>query len=294
MTKEIWQCWCQEAVAQIKYGPDRHAVQQELEDHLEDHYEDYLAAGLSESEAEVRALEAMGSAEEIAPQLAAIHKPFWGYLLSITQYLLIGMMFLMVTSLLTRMGQQEIYDPDKLYQEMFDYDPYVVGGSYGSLQYQGGPPIDAGKSILYLEPEEAVSSDGYIFCISRAAVWKHALTKTFHFQIKVTNPRIWADPSDAPRWFWAIDSEGNSYPSAYKTYWGEEDPSGQSGIDGGSEGDAQRGIRGARYRTGLTEYTYEMWIPEFESEGIQWIEFHYDRAGRDLVMRVDLTKGGTP
>ena len=74
--------WCQKATEKIRYSPDRRVVCQELMDHLEDHRDALMKQGLTREEAERKSLDAMGSAEEIAPQLGAIHKPWLGYLFS--------------------------------------------------------------------------------------------------------------------------------------------------------------------------------------------------------------------
>ena len=95
--------WCLEAVSQIKYTADRDEVYEELRAHLEDHRDALMEQGIPREEAEKRALEAMGSAKEIAPQLAAVHKPFWGYVYSImvrvTQVLAafsVGLLFVLI------------------------------------------------------------------------------------------------------------------------------------------------------------------------------------------------------
>lgn len=36
---------------------------------------------------------------------------------------------------------------------------------------------------------------------------------------------------------------------------------------------------------------YEMELTDFLSQDAQWIDLHYDRAGRDMVLRIDLTGG---
>ena len=79
--------WCSVATGRILYGPDREAVYTELRNHMEDHWESLVAQGVSEKDAMHMVLQAMGDPEEIAPQLGALHKPIWGYLLRISRIL---------------------------------------------------------------------------------------------------------------------------------------------------------------------------------------------------------------
>ena len=84
---------------------------------------------------------------------------------------------------------------------------------------------------------------------------------------------IWSEQADIGRWFWAEDSAGNYYYSFYEAY------------------DSEKHVRGNNYRTGLFTETYEMWLSGYEGEDLQWVDLHYDRSGRDLVLRIDLTGG---
>lgn len=79
--------WCVQATSRIRYGPDRKRVYGELRLHMEDRKDAFVAQGLTEEAAMNKTLEAMGSALEIAPQLGAIHSPFWGYFLRVCRVL---------------------------------------------------------------------------------------------------------------------------------------------------------------------------------------------------------------
>lgn len=60
---------------QIKYKPIREDISKELENHIIERKEFYLEYGVSEDEAEKKAIEQMGNAEEIGKSLNQIHKP---------------------------------------------------------------------------------------------------------------------------------------------------------------------------------------------------------------------------
>ena len=253
--------WCRQAVCQIQYRPDRQMVHRELKAHMEDRYEAYLERGLSEQEAEAKALEAMGSAQEIAPQLAAIHRPFWGYLLSASRYVLLVMACMMVVPLFHYIEQLDIRQPEYLYDFAGEYDPYI------DQEYNGG------KRLLYVEPDCEARTDGYTFRVTKAAVWERSGVDTLHFQMDVVDPGFWTEDGDVGRWFYAVDSRGRRYDSFYES--------------GGSE----CYVSGNSYRTGLFTRTYEMWLVGYENETVDWVELRYDRAGRDIVLHMALTGG---
>ena len=83
MEQTTFHDWCNQAVEGIRYRSDREEVYKELKAHLEDRYDAYRELGLTDSQATERTLKAMGDASAIAPQLAEIHRPFWGYAYSI-------------------------------------------------------------------------------------------------------------------------------------------------------------------------------------------------------------------
>lgn len=81
-----WRAWLDRATEQIFRHPDCGAVERELLDHLEDKTADLMRIfpGLTREEAEQRALEEMGAAEE----LARVHSPLVGELWQLTRFLI--------------------------------------------------------------------------------------------------------------------------------------------------------------------------------------------------------------
>ena len=71
--------WLLEAVGGIKYPPDRRRVEKELYSHIMTRNRDFLKEGCSEQEADKKACAVMGDPVEIRRELAALHRPFWGY-----------------------------------------------------------------------------------------------------------------------------------------------------------------------------------------------------------------------
>lgn len=74
--------WLDAATQPIKFGPDRRAARRELLDHIIDRAEAYQThfPELTAGEAERRAVLDMGDPEPVGRELAAIHKPWLGYL----------------------------------------------------------------------------------------------------------------------------------------------------------------------------------------------------------------------
>lgn len=263
--------WCESAVSGIRCRQDRKAVQAELRAHLEDRYFDGLDRGLTPEQAIHTAVDAMGSAEDIAPQLAAIHRPFWGYFLTATNWIIAGLACLCLISLTLSLFRMEFAANAHI-----PYDPYT------ETCYESDHSTR--RRVLYVEPECEDTSDGYTFSVPRAAMWHGVYLNEdgqtqedhyFYFEIRLTNPRPWAEFNRTPcDYFWAQDSLGNVYLS-----YAENSCSGEPSLTGNPN------------HTGLFTYTYDMWINNFCSVEAEWIDLHYDRNGRDITLRIDLTGG---
>ena len=75
-----WRDWCRAVTEQVRFKPDRAAIEQELLAHLEDGAADFERIGYTTAEAEKRALDAMGSAFLVGSALDQAHHPFLGWL----------------------------------------------------------------------------------------------------------------------------------------------------------------------------------------------------------------------
>ena len=73
--------YCTAVCDQVRFRPDRAAIQSELWGHLEDHAAALEGEGLSREEAKARAVEAMGDPVEVGKALDALHSPLAGWLL---------------------------------------------------------------------------------------------------------------------------------------------------------------------------------------------------------------------
>lgn len=265
--------WCKTAVDQIRYGPDRKAVYEELYAHLEDRYEAELEHRETPEEAVDAALKAMGSAAELAPQLAAIHRPFWGYVLTVTRWMLrFGILVLAFVMIIFAMG----HSPSEQHVSWFYQNP----GEELVNKWEDG----AGESrrVMDSDPDSRDTSDGFIFDVSRAVMtFSDHFTDDeedayyFYFQIDVYSFFHWSQLHELPiHDFWAVDSLGNVYCSFNDyVYTGE------------------KAVSGNLNREGPFSYTMDLWLVNFCSEEAEWIEIRYDREGRDITLRIDLTGG---
>ena len=270
-----FQAWVGRAVSRIILPDDRSAVSRELMDHLEDSYEAGLGQGLSPAEAEARAIQAMGDAEAVALQPGQIHRPCWGLFRQHTRRVLVVLLCLLPLFLCGRVLVGYFFHGGYKEPVYYRYDPYQ-----DTRVYDGAGTVE--RTMLF-QPDAKASSDGYTFTLTDAALW-HAsyIDHTgqrqeedyFHFRVRCTNPLPWANFDDTLRWFWAVDDLGNYYYAAYEL----------------GAADAP-GIEVSVFHTGPLTYLYDMRLTDFVSQEAQWIELHYDRAGRDLTLRIDLTGG---
>lgn len=252
MHKLKFERWCRAATAQIRFVPDRMPVIRELLGHMEDHYQDLLAGGTDPKEAVDETITAMGPPEAIAPQLAALHKPFWGYTERIIRWILIALLGISLSSFGFFVLKNSFFDPPEYFPDTY-------------ARYSEDSEV-----TLYLEPGDFAISDGYIISLSKV-VWEDS----FRFQIKAFSLFPWAEHSDIGRWFEVTDSLGNTYRRAYESGWPGEPA-----------------VMGSHLRTGPNTSVNNMWLTNFCSQDAQWIAFRYERSGRTITFRIDLTGGG--
>lgn len=185
----LFETWCQEATELIRYRPDREMVTEELMAHMEDAYDTQIRAGLSPEDATQKVLSSMGSADEIAPQLAQIHTPILGYLYS---FLKVAAILAAVFAIYLWVGVFGSWLHSLISSRNFDSLPANVS----SLDYYCHPNVDAW-------------CDGYHFQITEAGY--NQRESTLHLEMEILYlPWMQADTTAH---FWAVDSLGNEYAS---------------------------------------------------------------------------------
>lgn len=266
--------WCEIATCRIGFPPDRKKVSKELMDHLEDHRDILLEQGLDEDEATEKALKAMGDAKEIAPQLGAIHRPFWGYLLRYSRIAMIVLLFLCLLTVGKYVKNLKLQEaPD-----LWDFELY-------SAESYGG---DTGRMLLHLsQPELTFSCDGHHFTITDACVMSQDSTyygpnfTQLHIRMKqssilpcqVQDEFFTGSFATAASNFIARDSLGNEYPSFFARV--KEDAN---------------CLISCTVSSGIFTFTHELWINQFPQEA-EWVDICYERDGRSYCLRIYLDGG---
>ena len=267
-----FKCWCSDAVSGIIFPPDRQQISEELYRHMEDHYDALIQQGIGKEEALRLTVEAMGDARVIAPQLAAIHRPFWGYFLRATRIMLVLLLIVTIIPLGIFLRKADYREPSAWGFDIFDPGVHAQNGH--TLLYHG-------------KPDCSVTSGGYRFTVTDAVVWTYRYTDgngsnlsrdILCLRMSETNFLPWAEHTGVGQWFRAEDSRGIIYEST-----NTHDPASGTPC-----------LCAASSRTGPFTDTYLLWINDFELADTQWIKIRYDRDGRDLVWSIDLSGGGMP
>ena len=250
MDKDLFSRWCDTATEQIKYRPDRLAVRRELLAHLEDSKEILLSQGLSNAEAEQQATQRMGSAQELAPQLAALHKPWLGFILSFIRLAAICVIALAVF--------------------LWSCSGISLAHSLTSSKQFEALPANYGNLDYYAKPNVKAKSDGRLFRVSEAGFQcEQAL---FRCQLDIIC-MPYMRYNDIVGHIWAIDSNGNRYVSQSEAGF-QEIPC----------------VRMGGYSSSALISSHYLTITQFDCSA-QWVELHYDRDGRDVVLRIQLPGG---
>lgn len=261
-----FKCWCEKAASGIVFPPDQQKVYRELMNHMDDHYDFLLEQGYDPDIAQQRVVDAMGDPWPIAKDLAAIHRPFWGYFLRATRIILIIALIVTVIPLgiyawnnsygISSWAHWDIWDP----------------ASYGG---------DTGRTLLHMsEPNVTRRDSGYTFTVTDALWWDSDDSdySCLMIYMKEFHPLPWAMHNEVGGWFWAEDSEGNIF-EAFNVHGNlDEDP----------------GVQAWGNPTGPFTWTYQIWINFSMPYDAEWIDFRYTRDGRNLVWRIDLTGGVNP
>lgn len=253
--------WCEQACRQIRFRPDRKAVRRELSGHMEDEYRALRASGLEEDEAEQRVLENLGDPAETGRLLNRVHKPLLGWLWLASKVLVI---LALAAAVLCAVGN----DPP-----FYSLEEPFLNADVTEIHMAD----DTAYRYRYAQPEECRDgSDGYTFRVDRAAVWEYESTDYYEFTCRLTVGVVWPwENGPVLHTMYAVDSQG----SRHETYIGQNRDEGKPGW-----------MTVHRLSQSLTTCGYSITLRNFDPAA-QWVELHYDRAGRDLVLHIDLTGG---
>ena len=260
MKHETLHQWCKAATGKIRYKPDRKQVYHELMAHLEDKCDELRASGCPEDEIEVRAVEAMGDAEEIAPQLGVLHRPFWGYVYSAVKWIAV---FTAVLAICVSILEWKWNFIDS---HIFDAYEHGTEATYFTEE-----EVESGRQIYYAQLNEHALCDGYWFTLTDVALWDPGWPgalyddtelATLHFRIReVRMPGEYE--SNFLSHLWARDNTGRKYDCV------------------------KNAIRG----NAVTQ-EYDMFLIQFQSEEVEWVEIHCQVDGRSFTFHIDLSEVG--
>lgn len=278
-----WDSWAAQAAAQIRFKPDRPAVEEELLAHMEDRADALMRDGMLAREAEKAALAAMGDADEVGRALAAVHKSWVGYLWLWSRRVLILCVVVMVWMALG-FSERVLFSDSDAWWEQFSY--FSPLGKYEEY-YQR----------TELSPDCADKSDGYTFTVPAEMViareryeWSEEYEgerytemveagTTLYLILRATSLLPGTESCTAFRSFYAVDDLGNFYPSCNEA-------------DHLDTAQYERALIGNYGQSSLWASDYEAWITSIDPDA-RWIELRYDREGRDVRLRIDLTGGET-
>jgi len=266
--------WCNQAVRLIRYPPDRKEVFEELRQHVDDRSDLFLAQGFSQEEAIEKTLLAMGDADELATQLAAIHRPFWGFAYSITKWftklVIIALLLLIITTHVPRLW-------DDVISWLRDGSDTSSSQNWDPFQIAEDPVM--GKPYTSLLPQAQYHDSGYTVTITDAVFWKPRQKLGYlFFQISIRNPLPWSAAPEFQEGFFARDSLGNIYDPHYLMNTGR---------------DCAGWVWGTTIKTGLFTWTFEGGIDQPIEKGVEWIDICYEHDGRNMALRIDLNGGNS-
>ena len=186
--------WCDTVTRQVRFRPDRGAIQRELTAHYQDHVRDLERVGYDWKLAEQRALAAMGDPEEIGRALNRVHKPWLGWLWIASRAVLALTVMACLLSLpgtgsFFHMMKNTLFPPE---------DPggyQAIAGSYSALNEQEG--VTVWRSMGTLEAQSA-DLPGYTLSLLEGQWWQYH--DTFYLGeclLRLEPERLWYDlPED--------------------------------------------------------------------------------------------------
>ena len=271
-----WESWAHRAARHIRFKPDRAPAEEELLAHMEDRAEALIGGGMPVRDAEQAALAAMGDADEVGAALAAVHKPWLGYLWLWSRRVLI---VCVLAALIAAFGAA---------------DRLPLAPNSGAAEFREELELwvtdPEHYTVAVLDADCRAKSDGFTFTVPRAAVVSnkaYVYTEEYDgktYNVAVNSQRIlllhlecsrllpMTDDLPAFRYFYAVDDLGNRY----EDFWAVRNDDMQ--------------LAGNYSQVSLWRSRYAARIARLDPDA-SWVELRYDRDGRDVRLRIDLTGG---
>nr|WP_325186716.1 hypothetical protein [uncultured Oscillibacter sp.] len=103
-----FQAWVDAVCGEVRFRPDRKAIEKELRIHYEDHCKALERLDYEPELAAERSLRAMGDAQEVGRALDRVHKPWLGWLWEASRWLARGLAVLALVTLLRPVGWESL------------------------------------------------------------------------------------------------------------------------------------------------------------------------------------------
>ena len=209
MPTSLFDAFCNQVCAFVRFWPDHAAITAELTAHLEDHRDVLLERNpaLSQAEAERQAVAAMGDPETMGRELDKSHSPLPGWFqilfrVSVRTALILLLVFCFLpkaADLFDLIADPPLYSDD---------GTGVIVGHY-----------DQAEVLADYRPEHAVCYlEHYTFSVERVLITprEHSMTGEPALRVSVLLKAVHPNPSlrcpQISGWLWAEDNLGNRYP----------------------------------------------------------------------------------
>lgn len=254
--------WSYEASKQIRFKPDRDLVYRELLAHLSDKANTLESSGMKREDAMLATIESMGDVAQISNIMKKIHNPLSGYLLKISQVLLIISLLWISIFSFKNGGFTYIMEGLKPPQDYWEENQRAYNED------------NAYELIAELTPNSTTTVDEYQLSVPKA--YHRKLTyvsqgrqyeeESFHFILLAKHSPFLDAPKGILNQITAVDNLGNYY----------SDISGYRSVPS---------VVGNLTVERLFSSQFEMWIDGL-SPNAEWIELQYDYLGRAFTLKI--------
>lgn len=250
--RDDFQIWVDAVCEQVRFWPDRKAIEKELRIHYEDHCQALERLSYERPLAEERSLRAMGNSQEVGRALDRVHKPWLGWLWEVSRWTLQGLAALLVMTMLWSVdwGILIQYTRDELAWEEPPVGTACVELEHGTLWAAPGDVrkepdgTTVAEIDLWLRRRDPMGTDSTEYYYSP---WNEFFTyrdEQGELTVRVVDER--------------------TMMSAYSRYWRNEYPGGHTGWT-------------------RCQKTVELVL----DKPPRWAEVSYPLSGRDWVLRVE-------
>ena len=192
---EKFQVWCQTVTDRVRFKPDRYYIAEELKAHYQDHVKDLMRLGYDVELAEERALGAMGDPVEIGLAMDRAHKPWLGWLWTVSRWLVLALFL------------------------VFLYTLYYNG--LPEWRASNGPDQDGWQSAAVMVSPRSFQMGSYELTIEDVQFIQYQeLEGRYDLRLNMTaeTPKFWLKNPQFHECLSAVDSNGIRYREHWKPY----------------------------------------------------------------------------